>query len=42
MLYAVGKVRERRNLRAGYRRLFGEEPGKLNVVAIMTDTRITK
>lgn len=31
-------VNERRNVRADYRRLFGEEPGKLNAVAIMTDT----
>lgn len=29
---------EQRNVRADYRRLFGEEPGKLNAVAIMTDT----
>ena len=32
MLDAVVKVRERRGERAGYRRLFGEEPGKLDIV----------
>ena len=31
-------INERRNVRTDYRRLFGEEPGKLNAVAIMTDT----
>lgn len=31
-------VRERRNVRADYRQLFGEEPPPVNGVAIMTDT----
>lgn len=31
-------VRERRNVRADYRRAFGEEPGYVDAVAIMTDT----
>lgn len=31
-------VSERRDVRADYRRLFGEEPGKVDAVAIMTDT----
>lgn len=31
-------ISEQRNVRADYQRLFGEEPGKLNAVAIMTDT----
>ncbi len=31
-------VRERRDVRADYRRAFGEEPGHVDAVAIMTDT----
>lgn len=31
-------INEQRNVRQDYRRLFGEEPGKINAVAIMTDT----
>lgn len=31
-------VRERRDVRADYRRAFGEEPGRVDAVAIMTDT----
>lgn len=31
-------VSERRDVRADYRRVFGEEPGHVDVVAIMTDT----
>lgn len=31
-------VSERRDVRADYRRLFGEEPGSADAVAIMTDT----
>ena len=31
-------VYERRDVRADYRRLFGEEPGRVDAVAIMTDT----
>lgn len=31
-------VNERRDVRADYRRLFGEEPGNVDAVAIMTDT----
>lgn len=31
-------VHERRDVRADYRRAFGEEPGRVDVVAIMTDT----
>lgn len=31
-------VSERRDVRADYRLLFGEEPGQVDVVAIMTDT----
>ncbi len=31
-------INERRNVRTDYRRLFGEEPDKINAVAIMTDT----
>ena len=31
-------INERRNVRVDYRRLFGKEPGEINVVAIMTDT----
>lgn len=31
-------VRERRNIRADYRRAFGEEPPPINGIAIMTDT----
>lgn len=31
-------IRERRNVRADYRRAFGEEPGRVDAVAIMTDT----
>ncbi len=31
-------VAERRDVRADYRRLFGEEPGRVVAVAIMTDT----
>jgi len=31
-------VREERNYLEDYRRLFGEEPGQLGAVAIMTDT----
>jgi hypothetical protein len=31
-------VRERRNVRADYRRAFGEEPPPINGIAIMTDT----
>ncbi len=35
----VGKwVNERRDIRADYRRLFNEEPGKIAAIAIMTDT----
>ncbi|SEO86878.1 DUF3047 domain-containing protein [Nitrosovibrio sp. Nv6] len=31
-------VEERRDVRADYRRVFGEEPGRVDAVAIMTDT----
>ena len=31
-------VSERRDVRADYRRVFGEEPGRVDAVAIMTDT----
>ncbi|MDQ3186066.1 MAG: DUF3047 domain-containing protein [Pseudomonadota bacterium] len=31
-------VSERRDVRADYRRLFGEEPGRVDAVAIMTDS----
>lgn len=31
-------IDERRDVRADYRRLFGEEPGNVDAVAIMTDT----
>lgn len=31
-------VFERRDVRADYRRLFGEEPGRVDAVAVMTDT----
>ena len=31
-------VSERRDVRADYRHLFGEEPGRVDAVAIMTDT----
>ncbi len=31
-------ISEQRNVRQDYRRLFGEQPSKINVVAIMTDT----
>lgn len=31
-------VGERRDVRADYRRVFGEEPGRVDAVAIMTDT----
>jgi hypothetical protein len=31
-------ITERRDVRADYRRLFGEEPGHVDAVAIMTDT----
>jgi len=31
-------VSERRDVRADYRRLFGDEPGRIDAVAIMTDT----
>lgn len=31
-------IRERRNVRTDYRRAFGEEPGRVDAVAIMTDT----
>jgi hypothetical protein len=31
-------INERRDVRADYRRLFGEEPGHVDAVAIMTDT----
>ena len=31
-------VSERRDVRADYRRAFGEEPGPVDAVAIMTDT----
>lgn len=35
----VGRwVEERRNVHVDYRRLFGEEPGRVDAVAIMTDT----
>ena len=35
-------VSERRDVRADYRRLFGEEPGSVDAVAIMTDTDNTR
>lgn len=35
---AGGWVNERRDVRADYRRQFGEEPGSIDAVAIMTDT----
>ena len=31
-------IRERRDVREDYRHVFGEEPGRVDAVAIMTDT----